>query len=79
MSASEQYVLGIQDGVGTMFIAGDNPHCCTYVGAAVDAKRFFSPQEAVAYRARMPWSRGGGPEQYHVFAITPAGLQLVES
>jgi hypothetical protein len=77
MSASEQYILGIQAGAGTMFISGDNPHCCSYVGAPVDAKRFSSPEEALAYRAEMPWSRGGGPEQYHVFAMTSEGIRLV--
>ena len=77
MSASEQYILGIQAGAGTMFISGDNPHCCSYVGAPVDAKRFSSPEEALAYRAEMPWSRGGGPEQYQVFAITSGGIRPV--
>jgi hypothetical protein len=74
MSASEEYILGIQAGLGTMFISGENPHCCGYVGAPSDAKRFSSPEEALAYRAEMPWSRGGGPEQYQVLAITAEGI-----
>jgi hypothetical protein len=77
MSASEEYILGTQAGSGTMFISGENPHCCGYVGAPADAKRFSSPEQALAYRAEMPWSRGGGPEQYHVLAITPGGIRPV--
>jgi hypothetical protein len=77
MSASGGYILGIQAGSGTMFISGENPHCCGYVGAPADAKRFFNPEEALAYRADMPWSRGGGPEQYHVLAITAEGIRPV--
>jgi hypothetical protein len=78
MSASEQYILGIQGGAGTMFISGDNPHCCGYVGAAADAKRFSSPSQALAYRAEMPWSLGGGPEQYRVFAIHSEGIWPID-
>ena len=77
MSTGEEYILGIQAGSGTMFITGENPHCCGYVGAPSDAIRFSSPEEALAYREEMPWSRGGGPEQYHVLAITAEGIRPI--
>jgi hypothetical protein len=78
MSASKQYILGKRQEIdAVMFISGDNPHCCGYVATPDEAKTFSSPDEALAYRGQMPWSRGGGPEQYQVFEITPEGISPV--
>jgi hypothetical protein len=77
MNAGKHYVLGTLQGAGVVFISGDNPHCCGYVPTPDEAKTFSSPDEALAYRGQMPWSRGGGPEQYQVFERTPEGISPV--
>jgi hypothetical protein len=61
---SESYVL---------FVCGDDPRMATFHPDLAGAKVFPSIEAAVNYRSRMPYTVGGGPEQYGVHQVVAGG------
>jgi hypothetical protein len=72
----KQYVLCKNDpNFPILFVCGDEPRFRTLDNDRARAKRFLTPEEALAYRREMRYELGG-TDKYHVHELLPAG-QLV--